>query len=124
MFNIVTFYSAREDFRSEELDIILKTMRLNMVMQNSADRQQMITVLKKMILRIKAAMVTSCRHPNQTDSKNKGSKIEESKAIQNEFGYFPKNNSYQNEDDGELREKYVSFIRSLFVFFSSCLFEG
>ena len=58
MFNIVTFYSAREDFRSEELDIILKTMRLNMVMQNSADRQQMITVLKKMILRIKAAMVT------------------------------------------------------------------
>ena len=58
MFNIVIFYSAREDFRSEELDIILKTMRLNMVMQNSADRQQMITVLKKMILRIKAAMVT------------------------------------------------------------------
>lgn len=128
MFNIVNFYSAREDFRSEELDIILKTMRLNMVMQNSADRQQMITVLKKMILRIKAAMVTSCRHPNQTDSKIKGSKLEESKTevsktIQNEFGYFPKNNSYQNED-GELREKYVSFIRGLFVFFSSCLFEG
>ena len=46
MLNIVIFYSAREDFRSEELDIILKTMRLNMVMQNSADRQQMITVLK------------------------------------------------------------------------------
>ena len=89
----------------------------------------MITVLKKMILRIKAAMVTSCRHPNQTDSKIKGSKIEESKneeskAIQNEFGYFPKNNSYQNEDEGELREKYVSFTRGLFVFFSSCLFEG
>ena len=71
MFNIVIFYSAREDFESEELDIILKTMRLNMVMQNSADRQQMITVLKKMILRIKAAMVNSCRHPNQTDFKIK-----------------------------------------------------
>ena len=40
MLNIVIFYSAREDFRSEELDIILKTMRLNMVMQNSADRQE------------------------------------------------------------------------------------
>ena len=42
MFHIVTFYSAREDFRSEELDIILETMRLNMVMQNSADRQGLL----------------------------------------------------------------------------------
>ena len=40
MLNTVIFYSAREDFRSEELDFILKTMRLNMVMQNSADRQE------------------------------------------------------------------------------------
>ena len=45
MLNTVIFYSAREDFRSEELDIILKTMRLNMVMQNSADRQDFLIKL-------------------------------------------------------------------------------
>merc|ERR1712176_504760 len=76
-----------------------------MVLQNSADRQTMITVMKKMILRIKAAMVTSSRHPNQS------SKVQESIKI-------------QNEGVDNMRAKYVTFIKDLFVFFSNCFFDG
>lgn len=68
---IVSSHSSREDFDSTELELIMNSgLPLNMVLQQSQDRQNMITVLKKMILRLKSAMTSSSRHKDAAAMEN------------------------------------------------------
>ena len=80
---IISSHSSREDFSLQDLDLVKNSIYLNMVLQNSADRQQMITIMKKLILRLKAAMTTSTR-----SKQNEEIELKYSKFVQNLFEYF------------------------------------
>ena len=82
---LISSHSTREDFSVSELDLIRKTVDLSMVLQNSADKQQMITVMKKLILRIKAAMFASSRLQKMDRSEENRKYVE---FVQTIFEFF------------------------------------
>ena len=53
---LVSSHSSREDFTTNDLNLIRDTFKLNMVIQSPAERQEMVTFIKKMHLRIRNAL--------------------------------------------------------------------
>ena len=58
---IISSHSSREDLDINELNLIRDTLELNMVIQQPSDRQNFIVQMKKLSLRLKAAMTISSR---------------------------------------------------------------
>ena len=53
---LVSSHSSKEDFTTDDLNLIRDTLKLNMVIQSPAERQEMVTFIKKMHLRIRNAI--------------------------------------------------------------------
>ena len=53
---IITSHSSKEDFLPQDLELICDTLKLSMVLQSSADRQEVVALMKKLHWRISNAL--------------------------------------------------------------------
>ena len=53
---IITSHSSKEDFLPQDLELICETLKLSMVIQSPADRQEVVVLMKKLHWRISNAL--------------------------------------------------------------------